>query len=75
MDDGPLAGHPGKQSRRSDPPLIAKLRDQAALCDQLASEMTFDEHRDALLAMAARWRDAAKSIPTEKGMHGASWAK
>jgi hypothetical protein len=45
--------------------LIAKLLDQAGLCDQLAAEMTFDEHRIGLLAMATHWREVAEVVQAQ----------
>jgi hypothetical protein len=59
------AGRPATRSRRSPRLLIAIMREQAALCDRLAAEMNFDEHRTALLAMSAEWRNAAKAVPAK----------
>jgi hypothetical protein len=42
------------------------LLDNAVLCDRLATEMNFNDHRTALLAMAAQWREAAEAIPAKR---------
>jgi hypothetical protein len=61
MSDAASAGRPARRSSRHLA-LTAKLLDQAALCDRIAAEVNFDEHRLALLAMAAEWRKAAAVV-------------
>jgi hypothetical protein len=67
MSETLSASRPATRSRRSPQLSIAIMRDQAALCDQLAAEMNFDEHRTALLAMSAEWRNAAKAVLAKRG--------
>jgi hypothetical protein len=65
MSETLSTSRPATGSRRSPQLLIVITREQAALCDWLAAEMNFDEHRLALLAMAACWREVAKAVETK----------
>jgi hypothetical protein len=65
MSETLSTSRPPTRSSRSPQFVIAITRDQAALCDWLAAEMNFDEHRVALLAMAAQWREVAKAVQTK----------
>jgi hypothetical protein len=35
------------------------------LCDRIAAEVNFNEHRTALLAMAAQWRTVAAVVQAQ----------